>query len=70
MICDPVHIATVGRQGARGKFRHGSDVVDCVNCGSHVSGQMDQRGVEGGTGQGRRLWQQQEEDNKALASTD
>lgn len=49
-ICDPVHIATIGRQVTRGKFRHGSDMVDCVNSGSHISGEM---GQTGGTGQGK-----------------
>lgn len=65
-----MHIPATGRQIERGKFNHGSDMIDCMNCGSHISGQMGQRGMEGGIGLGQRRWQQQEEDNKALAVTD
>lgn len=52
-----------------GKFKHGSDITDCMNYGSHIPGGMGQRGGAGGKGLGRSLWQQQEGRYKPLART-
>jgi hypothetical protein len=44
-----------GNQIVREKFKPGSDIIDCMNYGFHI-----QRGVAGGKGLGRKLWQQQQ----------